>query len=849
VNPTRYDALEESKGQYAPAVSGDQERPSLASEVELVGQLDAVGFESPQFLVRRGEGFLQLSELLYHILEQVDGRQSVATIAAAVRQSSGRSVSSDDVAQLIETKLVPMNLVGEAPGAPVFRGPADSTRSPLQINFRVKVRGDRIDPLARALTFLHKRWVLLPLLVAIAVAHVWVFATQGITAALRELLTNPDLILVVLPIILLAAVFHEFGHASALRFEGGRARAMGAGFYLVYPALYTDVTDGYRLGRRARLRVDLGGPYFHLVFALGLAIGFLVTGQPFLLVAMLLVDLEVLRQFLPLGRLDGYWVLADLTGVPDFFSQIVPFFARILPIPVPEGMALPRMKPLTRRILVGYIAAFAVGFPIFLFYTLSHLPALMGAAWSTLYAQADAVSRAWTESRFLVAAGSIFQILFLFVEVAGLFLFFYVLGWLPGRKIWEWTKSEPSALRRMSRASLFVFCGGLLIAVSALYPWISLQFAAAGFSQDFNGVFTAQGRLVFVLGILAMIAALFMFVAWHPTLRRGAPIAALLCALGALAIAGYHLAHAPGLMEDRVREMITTSTGRAPTSQELDAVRSELRILGFTMQTGYGVFLLAVASLTASIAALLGTVAGLRGLAPQALDGITLTNVPPITPSPGAEAAASGGRSDRRFRALSLGLAAMLLAAALAFVALVHPGPHPRQEPSTAEPAPSGRVLWGPNTAGLRDRLAAIGFPALSAEALQYHTHQHLDLYVNGDRVMVPRGIGIDQSAGVITVLHTHETDGIIHVESPVERTFTLGQFFRVWGVPLSSRCIGTYCERGDEHLTAYVNGRLFTGNPARIVLTQHEEIVLSYGTASQQPQVIPASYQFPPGE
>jgi hypothetical protein len=78
---------------------------------------------------------------------------------------------------------------------------------------------------------------------------------------------------------------------------------------------------------------------------------------------------------------------------------------------------------------------------------------------------------------------------------------------------------------------------------------------------------------------------------------------------------------------------------------------------------------------------------------------------------------------------------------------------------------------------------------------------------------------------------------------------FTLGQFFRVWRVPLSSRCIGTYWERGDRHLTAYVNGRLFTGNPAQIVLTQHEEIFLSYGTASQRPPAIPASYQFPSGE
>jgi hypothetical protein len=62
---------------------------------------------------------------------------------------------------------------------------------------------------------------------------------------------------------------------------------------------------------------------------------------------------------------------------------------------------------------------------------------------------------------------------------------------------------------------------------------------------------------------------------------------------------------------------------------------------------------------------------------------------------------------------------------------------------------------------------------------------------VNGQKVAVPEGIGIDPQAGIITLLHTHQPDGVIHVESPVERRFTLGQFFRVWGVRLSDTCIG----------------------------------------------------------
>jgi putative peptide zinc metalloprotease protein len=48
---------------------------------------------------------------------------------------------------------------------------------------------------------------------------------------------------------------------------------MGVGLYLFYPVFYSDVTDSYRLGRSARVRTDLGGVYFHLIFALGLILG------------------------------------------------------------------------------------------------------------------------------------------------------------------------------------------------------------------------------------------------------------------------------------------------------------------------------------------------------------------------------------------------------------------------------------------------------------------------------------------------------------------------------------------------------------------------------------------------
>ena len=69
------------------------ERPALAPDVELVGEFQGTGFAEPQWLVRRGDRFVQLTELLYRIAEQADGRRTVEEIVTVLR---GRYASVDD---------------------------------------------------------------------------------------------------------------------------------------------------------------------------------------------------------------------------------------------------------------------------------------------------------------------------------------------------------------------------------------------------------------------------------------------------------------------------------------------------------------------------------------------------------------------------------------------------------------------------------------------------------------------------------------------------------------------------------------------------------------------------------
>jgi hypothetical protein len=151
------------------------------------------------------------------------------------------------------------------------------------------------------------------------------------------------------------------------------------------------------------------------------------------------------------------------------------------------------------------------------------------------------------------------------------------------------------------------------------------------------------------------------------------------------------------------------------------------------------------------------------------------------------------------------------------------------------------KAPWPPEYAHLDVRLAPLGLDSLQQEQLAYHIHQHLDIFLNGKHLVVPECIGIYgcyKHFVYLTELHTHATDGVIHVEAAAHRIYTLGDFFAEWGVYLSRQCVGAYC----QGYSWYVNGKRQTGNPASLELTPHLEIVFAIGTP---PKKIPSTYPF----
>jgi hypothetical protein len=210
---------------------------------------------------------------------------------------------------------------------------------------------------------------------------------------------------------------------------------------------------------------------------------------------------------------------------------------------------------------------------------------------------------------------------------------------------------------------------------------------------------------------------------------------------------------------------------------------------------------------------------------------------------------AAPGRPPWVYAALGAAVAGLAAAAVIAFVVLRDDNGGGTKTTTTAtnyNTLPGIRKTkapWPPEYEFLADRLLPLGLQTLGQEGQATHYHSHLDIFVDGKRITVPALVGINPGANYITELHTHDTRGVIHVESPKENDeFSLGQFVAEWGLFLDSRCIGAYC----DGLKWYVDGKRQTGNPEGLILKPHQEIAIVVG---KPPKKIPASYKFAPRE
>jgi putative peptide zinc metalloprotease protein len=427
--------------------------PRLAEGIELIGEYQGSGFVEAPYIVRRADGqVIQLPRLLYLLAASLDGERDHEELARVLSADIGKVVQADQVAFLLDQRLQPVGIVADDPvpgeSGTSKRKMAVKSDPLLALKFRVGVVPERVVWRIAGL-FGPMFWppVILAALTAFVGLDVLIIAQGGlgqIVPSAVALVYQPALTLLVIGLLLVSAAFHECGHVAACRYGGAKPGVMGFGLYLVWPALFSTVTDSYRLGRVGRLRTDLGGVYFNAVFITGMCAAYLDTGAPWLLVAIVALHIETATQFLPMIRLDGYYILSDLIGVPDLFSRMGPVLASIIP-GRPTHPRVQELKPWARRtitlwvlIVVPYLGYWLIGF-------LWVIPKVLPVVWDRLVYLCRAVGAAAAEGHIAETTLGVVQVILLLIPWVGSLL---MLGMMVRRPVrWLLTRSPIARLR------------------------------------------------------------------------------------------------------------------------------------------------------------------------------------------------------------------------------------------------------------------------------------------------------------------------------------------------------------------------------------------------------------------
>jgi putative peptide zinc metalloprotease protein len=426
----------------------DGRPPQLAEGIELIGEYADSGYKDPPSIARRADGqVIQLPALLYLVAESIDGRRSYAEVAARVTEASGRGVAPEDVQFLVDEKLGPLGVVA-GPGG---KAPQVEKADPfLALKFRVAIVPERV---VRAITSVFYPFFFPPVWIAAVIGlvafDVWMLFFHGIAQSARALAYNPLLLFMVLGLVVAATTLHEIGHATAARYGGAKPGVMGAGIYVVWPAFYTDVTDAYRLNRRGRLRTDLGGIYFNALFALGTAGVYLITGFEPLLIVVLVQHFQIIQQLLPFLRLDGYYILSDLTGVPDLFQRIKPTLKSLIPGRKEERAD--ELKPWVRFAVTAWVFLLVPVLLLTFGSIVINAPRIFSTAYDSLLVHYDKARDAFGEGHTGQGALSSVQMVTLALPALGMVVSSSRAGSRAFVGGWRWSEGAP--MRRFALVS------------------------------------------------------------------------------------------------------------------------------------------------------------------------------------------------------------------------------------------------------------------------------------------------------------------------------------------------------------------------------------------------------------
>ncbi|HEX8429673.1 MAG TPA: hypothetical protein VF625_00240 [Longimicrobium sp.] len=306
-----------------------------------------------------------LPERLVALLRRFDGRGDTAEVARECAVEGAYSPEAFE--RLVSGFLLPRAiLVDDAAPAPVEPPRAPTRLSSLTMRTRL-LPPEVVTPIARALGWLFARPVFAGGVAMVVAAHLvfYLVIAPGQEMAWQQVRgSHVGLIMLLMGG---SVVLHEFGHAAAAAHFGCRRLEIGWGMYYHMSVLYTDLSEAWRLPRAQRALIDVAGMYFQALFGVAMLGVYAATGSAVPLYCFIATDLAIASSLNPFFRMDGYWLVSDLLGVPNLHAQSAAllrrFALRCFGRRAPAGDA----PPIGRGGLAFMVAYSAFGLAFFVF--------------------------------------------------------------------------------------------------------------------------------------------------------------------------------------------------------------------------------------------------------------------------------------------------------------------------------------------------------------------------------------------------------------------------------------------------------------------------------------------------
>ncbi|WP_426752831.1 hypothetical protein [Myxococcus sp. Y35] len=255
------------------------------------------------------------------LVREFDGVRTIDEAIDAFLQRGAGTFERDWLRRLVEKSLIPKGILIHPDQDPARAGVSSQPKRAFLFIKLPIIPPHVVEPIARRLGFMFKTPAMVLGLILAVLSHAYVYGVLLTEQRVDFNQLDAAGILAVMLLSTLGTLCHEFGHASAAAYYGCRRMTIGWGVYIIYTVLWTNVSEAWKLPRRQRAVVDIGGVYFESFFLLLTLALYLKTGELVFLLAFVIIDLSIVTTFNPFLRMDGYWLMSDFFGIVNLRKQ------------------------------------------------------------------------------------------------------------------------------------------------------------------------------------------------------------------------------------------------------------------------------------------------------------------------------------------------------------------------------------------------------------------------------------------------------------------------------------------------------------------------------------------------